>query len=171
MVRTNGTMVPTVHIVLLVGTVRNRPPCTVVLVCFRTLHSWSAFRSVVTSIEVIFVNMSLIVHLSNSIVPCKAFDDTIKHIACYLMWPAWSVLAWSACPVEANRRCVRSGIPVLALICAAVRPSSRSCRTRTRAGVWCSPRSIDWGLDVRVGLSWLRVCDAMAVWGAWQEAS
>jgi hypothetical protein len=31
-------MVPTVHIVLLVGTVRSRPPCTVVLVCFRTLN-------------------------------------------------------------------------------------------------------------------------------------
>jgi hypothetical protein len=37
MVRTNGTVVPTVQVVLADGTVRNNTPCTVVYRCFRTL--------------------------------------------------------------------------------------------------------------------------------------
>jgi hypothetical protein len=38
-----------------------------------------------TNVEVVAVNLRLIIKLLNFVIPRKAFDDTVKHVARYLI--------------------------------------------------------------------------------------
>jgi hypothetical protein len=44
-------------------------------------------KSTHTNVEVVALNLRLIVELSNLIIPRKAFDDTVKDVVGYLVWP------------------------------------------------------------------------------------
>jgi hypothetical protein len=49
------------------------------------------FKSINTHIKAVILNIRCIIKFSNFIIVCKAFNNSIKNISGYLMWPAWPI--------------------------------------------------------------------------------